>query len=195
MSVRRVALILAAAPLALAVVPGAQGGRTCGGGATLASSRDARVYIVNDVDAFVCSQRTGRRHRLASFNGYGEGCVHVCESLAPVRVTSRYAAWTYHYDFSYGGDVPDEHRSSVQVFRVRTGRQVRGYDTLSPQLLLDPHGETVTVEPAPTGSVLAARPVSGGRRVLDTGTISDVKLTGEVVSWSNGGAPKQAALR
>jgi hypothetical protein len=187
---------LAAAALFAVAAPAAHARRTCGGGVTLGDSRDVRVLIVNETDAFVCVRKTGRRHHLASFNGYGEGCVHECESLAAVRVTRRYVAWIYHYDFSYGGGVPEEHRRTVQVFRERDGRQARAYATGSDQLLLDRHGETVTLEPAQAGGgTLTASPVSGGARVLDAGAISRVKLRGETVTWTNGGARRSAKLR
>jgi hypothetical protein len=194
--VRAAVALAAAAVAALAPTATAHARRTCGGGVTLADSRAVRVLIVNEADAFVCVRKSGRRHHLASFNGYGDGCVHECESLPVVRVTRRYVAWIYHYDFSYGGDVPDVHYSRVQVFRVRDGRQVRAYSTDSAQLLLDPHGETVTLEIAPTGAgTLTAHPVSGGARVLDAGAIAGVTLRGETVSWTNAGAVKQATLR
>jgi hypothetical protein len=161
-------------------------------GTTLASSRVARVYTVQDDYAAACLRRTGRAHRLRYFDGgYGASCFHICESVSSVLLHGSFVAWIYHSDLTYGDPSVDQHAVSVEVYRVTSGRQVAVYATRTTLLLLDRHGRTVTLEP---GGALTLHHPGGFAQVLDTGAIADVALAGETLSWTNAGVPRSASI-
>jgi hypothetical protein len=161
---------------------------------TLASTPTARMYVTEDQrEVYGCLKRLGKRFRLFVY----EECFHVCEDLAMPRLAGNYAAFVDIYDFSYGGGAPDEHRRSVRVFDLRTGREVREAEVDPTVLLLSPGGTAVTLAGTAGNVELALHWTFGSDRVLDRGAIDprSVTIDGPTVRWTKAGVPSAAPLR
>jgi hypothetical protein len=140
-----------------------------------------------------CLFARDRMQRLRALDEPYSRCVHTCEYIGPVRLAGTYAALVYSWSFSYGGGVPDDGGSSVEIYDIRTGRGKRTYPGYPEVLLLAENGDSVTF----AGGELWIRGRDGDDRLLDRGSDiahDSIRLDGRTVSWTKGGEARQASF-
>jgi hypothetical protein len=179
-------------------------------GHTLARTDHARVWMVGDTESgaeyFGCLRANGRVRRLSGT----DGCFHTCDTVArPVRLKGRFVAWVHEASFSYGGGAPSNESQAVEVYALKTGRQVLTTQVYFAEsadsgtrvtgaplagLLLDPHGTVAFL----SGSTLRRMSIGdSGPSAIDSGAIDpkSLRLAGELLTWTNAGQAKSASLR
>jgi hypothetical protein len=207
-------LIAASAPAAASPQPARKHVRKCkkSGARVVASGPAGRVLVSGDgVTWYGCAKARGLVNQLRTIDPAPD-CVHICESIVQPAVAGTYAAWIYHYDFSYGGGAPDEHTAAVEVYSLTRGAQLARYPApVSSQAF--PNGSSTSsssvaaIALAPGGTVaalvgdagtLALRlyPLRGQMQELDRGNIDarSLRILGGEVVWTKDGQAQRFAL-
>jgi hypothetical protein len=140
-----------------------------------------------------CLFSDDRLRRLRALDEPAWDCVHVCEDIGSVTMAGTYVALFYTWSFSYGGGVPEEGHSTVEIYDTRSGRLRRefpGYPTI---LLLAENGDSVAFD----GAELWVRGRDGDDRLLDSGRDIErdsIRLEGRTVRWTKAGQAKEASF-
>jgi hypothetical protein len=186
----------------LAFAPAAEAGSkpSCSrsGSDTVASNSTARVYTKFSQRAeygdilYGCLRRTGRHVRLAE--NYDDD-LYVSTTFSKVRLNGRFVVWQFEsIDVSCKADCPsnyDPSETHISVADLGT-RRVRQFEGEARTSLFVTRGGTPAWLQDTTGGAIE---VHAGAQILDSGAIDRLKLTGNVLGWTNAGTAKSATLR
>jgi hypothetical protein len=187
------------AVLAFAPAADAATKRTCSraGSETVASNSTARVYTVfslrdgyGDI-LYGCLRKTGRHVRLAE--NYDDD-LYASTSFDKVRLNGRFVVWQFQsIDVSCKADCPPGYSPTnvlIEVADLRS-RRVRQFEgEARDALLVSRRGMPAWLQDTPTGGE-----VHTGAQVLDSGAVDRLRLSGDVLRWTNAGVAKSATLR